>query len=154
MISEKEWVSETLCQRQKLFSENKHTAGSSACLCVTHTHTHTRILLMTGLVQKITVLCKETQQTHGEYCLLKALLNTLSTGWYNYGLALEVAKKRILEAWLLARHSSVDDENSKEDWAVVLESWNGSRRLAAQFQGIPSWVYWYYQFPRRRLERS
>ena len=96
----------------------------------------------------------ETQQIHSEYCLLKALLNTLSTGWYNYGLALEVTKKRILEAWLLARQTSVDDENSKEDWAVVLESWNGSRRLAAQFQGIPSWVCWYYQFPRRRLERS
>ena len=31
-----------------------------------------------------------------------------------------------------------DKEDSKEDWAVVLESWNGSRRIAAQFQGIPS----------------
>ena len=127
----------------------------------TRTHTHTRILLMTGLVQICPRLDTEKelfsvrkQQIYEEYCLLKALLNTLSTGWYNYGLALEVVKKRILEAWLLARQTSVDDENSKEDWAVVLESWYGSRRLAARFQGIPSWVCWYYQFPRRRLERS
>ena len=35
---------------------------------------------------------------------------------------------------------------------MVLESWNGSRRIAAQFQGIPSWACWYYQFPRKRLE--
>ena len=72
------------------------------------------------------VLCKETQHIYGKYCLLKALSNTLSTGWYNNGLALEVAKKRILEAWLFTRQTSTDEENSKEDWAVVLESWNGS----------------------------
>ena len=35
---------------------------------------------------------------------------------------------------------------------MVLESWNGSRKIAAQFQGIPSWACWYYQFPRKRLE--
>ena len=90
VISEKEWVSETLCQRQKLFSENKHTAGSSACLCVTHAHTHKNTFndrlgpnMVPDWTLKITVLCKETQQIHGEYCLLKALLNTLSTVWYN-----------------------------------------------------------------------
>ena len=62
-----------------------------------------------------------------KYCLLKALLDTLSTGWYNNGLALEVEKKRILEARLFTRQTSTDEEDSKEDWAVVLESWNGSR---------------------------
>ena len=87
-----------------------------------------------------------------KYCLLKALLSTVSTGWYDYGLTLEVAKKRILEAWSFTRQTSTDEENSKEDWAVVLESWNRSKKLAARFQGIPSWVCWYYQFPRRRLE--
>ena len=35
---------------------------------------------------------------------------------------------------------------------MVLESWNGSRKIAAQFQGIPSWACWYYQFPRKWLE--
>ena len=35
---------------------------------------------------------------------------------------------------------------------MVRESWNGSRRIPAQFQGIPSWACWYYQFPRKRLE--
>ena len=35
---------------------------------------------------------------------------------------------------------------------MVLESWNGSRKIAAQFQGIPSWACWYYQFPRTWLE--
>ena len=34
---------------------------------------------------------KETQH---KYCLLKAYSNTLGTGWYNNGLALEVATKR------------------------------------------------------------
>ena len=127
----------------------------------THTHTHTHENTFNDQLGpnmsptrhgKRTVLCKETQQIYEKYCLLKALLNTLSTGWYNNGLALEVAKKRILEAWLFTRQTSTDEENSKEDWAVVLESWNGSRRLATRFQGIPSWACWYYQFPRKRLE--
>ena len=34
---------------------------------------------------------KETQH---KYCLLKAYSHTLGTGWYNNGLALEVAMKR------------------------------------------------------------
>ena len=64
-------------------------------------------------------------------------MNTLSTGWYNYGLALEVAKRGILEAWLFTRQASEDDENSKEDWAVVRESWNGSRRAQEDSGAIP-----------------
>ena len=115
---------------------------------------------MTNLVQICPRLGTEKElfsaRKHSKYTkdivFLKVLLNTLSTGWYNYGLALEVAKKRILETWLFTRQTSTDEENPKEDWAVVLESWNGSKRLAARFQGIPSWVCWYYQFPRRRLE--
>ena len=35
---------------------------------------------------------------------------------------------------------------------MVLESWNGSRKIAAQFQGIPSRASWYYQSPRKWLE--
>ena len=35
---------------------------------------------------------------------------------------------------------------------MVLESWNGSRKIAAQFQGIPNRACWYYQFPRKWLE--
>ena len=35
---------------------------------------------------------------------------------------------------------------------MVLESWNGSRKIAAQFQGIPSWACWYYQSPRKWLD--
>ena len=119
-----------------------------------------KILLMTNLVQicprldteKELFSARKHSKIYGKYCLLKALSNTLSTGWYNNGLALEVAKKRILQAWLLTRPTSTDEENSKEDWAVVLESWKGSRRLATRFQGIPSWACWYYQFPRKRLE--
>ena len=68
---------------------------------------------------------------------------TLSTGWYKYGLALEVAKIGIVEAQLFTRQAAEGGKNSKEDWAVVLESWMGSRRVqevAAWFQGIPSWV--------------
>ena len=50
--SEKEYVSETRCQRHNCSLENKHIVGSSALLvCHAHTHTHTRILLMTNLVQ-------------------------------------------------------------------------------------------------------
>ena len=146
--------------KARLVSENKHTVGSSALLvCHAHTHTHentfndqlVQICPRLDTENKRTVLCKETQQIYEKYCLLKALSNTLSTGWYNNGLALEVATKRVLEAWLFTRQTSTDEENSKEDWAVVLESWNGSRRLATRFQGIPSWPCWYYQFPRKRL---
>ena len=43
--------------------------------------------------------------------------------------------EEVLEAWLFTRQTSAGEENSKEDWAVVLESWNGSRRIAAQFPG-------------------
>ena len=32
---------------------------------------------------------------------------------------------------------------------MVLESWNGSRRLAAQFQGIPSWVLLVLPIPQK-----
>ena len=141
--SEKEHVSETRCQRHDCSLKNKHTVGSSALLvCHAHTHTHKNTFndqlgpnMSPTRHWKRTVLCKETQQIYGKYCLLKALPNTLSTGWYNNGLALEVTKKRILEAWLFTRQTSTDEENSKEDWAVVLESWNGSREVSDAIPG-------------------
>ena len=39
---------------------------------------------------------KETQPIYGNYCLLKVSSHTLSTGWYDNGLILEVATKRSL----------------------------------------------------------
>ena len=41
---------------------------------------------------------------------------------------------------------------SKEDWAAILRSLEWVQEIAAQFQGIPSWACWYYQFTRRWLE--
>ena len=61
-------------------------------------------------------------------CLFKVFTHTLGTGWYNNGLALEDA---INNSWISAeitRKTSANEEYSKEDWAAVLESWNGSRR--------------------------
>ena len=40
VISEKKLFSETLCQRQKLFSETNTLRVVRLALCVTHTHTH------------------------------------------------------------------------------------------------------------------
>ena len=71
---------------------------------------------------------KETQPIYGKYCLLKASSHTWSRD------------EEVLEAWLFTRQTSADEENSKEDWAVVLESWNGSRRIAASL----SLFYRYY----------
>ena len=132
--------------------------GSTALLvCHAHTHTH-KNTFNDQLVQicprldteiKNCSLQKEAQQ---KYCLLKAYSYTLGTGWYNNGLALEVTTKRSWRSDGSTRKASVNEEDSKEDWAVVLESWNGSRKIAAQFQGIPSWACWYYQFTRKRLE--
>ena len=122
----------------------------------THTHTHTKILLMTNLVQICPRLYTEKElfsaRKHSKYTKILSFKSAFEHFKYNYGLTLEVAKKRILEAWLFTRQTSVDEENSKEDWAVVLESWYGFRRIAMRFQGIPNWVCWYHQFPRRRLE--
>ena len=86
------------------------------------------------------------------FFFLKRRSITLSTGWYEYGLALEVAKIGILEAQLFTRQASEDGKNSKEDWAMVLESWMGSRRVqevAARFQGIPSWVLLELPIPQK-----
>ena len=91
----------------------------------------------------MTVLCKKTTNTRQILSFKSTLLSTLGTRWYEYGLALEVTKRGILEAQLFTRQTSEDGKNSKEDWAVVLESWMGSRRVQevpAQFQAIPSWV--------------
>ena len=129
-------------------------------VCHAHTHTYKNtfndqlVQICPRLDTEITncSLQRKTQQIYEKYCLLKSLSHTLSTGWYNNGLVLEDATKGFLGAWWFTRQTSVDEENSKEDWAVVLESWNGSRRIASRFQGIPSWACWYYQFPRKWLE--
>ena len=63
---------------------------------------------------------------------------TLSAGWYEYGLALEVAKIGILEAQLFTRQAAEGGKNSKEDWAVVLESWMGSRRQQRGSREFPA----------------
>ena len=61
-------------------------------------------------------------------CLFKVFTHTLGTGWYNNGLVLEDTMNKSWISAEITRKTSADEEYSKEDWAVVLESWNGSMR--------------------------
>ena len=100
----KEHDSETQCQRHDCSLKiNTLWAVRLLLVCYAHTHTH-KNTFNDQLVQICPRLDTENKELfsakkHSKYTkntLLKALSNTLSTGWYNNGLALEVATKRSL----------------------------------------------------------